>query len=172
MENPLSKQPQESYLGASPQFIAPASGMYFPSDPRKVSILHFLPSRNAADSLISRYWIAVHPMIRVVHRPSFERKYEAFWKEVMSGGQPPNSFQALVLAAMLSAVLSLPEEDVLTQFGVPKNDLVTNFMRGTEAALARANFLRTTKLETLQAFVAYLVSISFKDIRFQEISFF
>lgn len=28
---------------------------------------------------------------------------------------------------------------------------------GTEAALARANFLSTTKLETLQAFVMYMV---------------
>lgn len=41
----------------------------------------------------------------------------------------------------------------------PKASLVDNFKLGTETALARANFLRTTKIEVLQAFVMYLVYI-------------
>jgi hypothetical protein len=150
--------PAASFLGPSPQFIVPSSSLYFSGDSRKTSILHYLPSQNVANGLIAQYWAAVHPMIRIVHRPTFERKYDYFWKDVQAGNQPPNSLQALVLAAMLSAVLSLTEEEVISQFGVAKNDLVANFMRGTEAALARANFLRTTKLETMQALVAYLVS--------------
>jgi hypothetical protein len=40
-----------------------------------------------------------------------------------------------------------------------KRTMVDNFREGTEKALAKANFLRTTKLETLQAFVMYLVSL-------------
>jgi hypothetical protein len=52
----------------------------------------------------------------------------------------------------------MPEHRLLSEFGVDKHSLVDNFRQGTESALARANFLRTTKLETLQAFVMYLVS--------------
>ena len=52
----------------------------------------------------------------------------------------------------------MSDDRVLTEFGVDKQSLVNNFREGAEAALARANFLRTTKVETLQAFVMYLVS--------------
>ena len=40
-----------------------------------------------------------------------------------------------------------------------KSSLLHNFKLGTETALARAGFLRTTKIEVLQAFVMYLVRI-------------
>ena len=59
---------------------------------------------------------------------------------------------------MLSAVISMSEEDILLEFGVAKPELLENFQRGTETALYKANFLRSTKLQTLQAFVMYLVS--------------
>lgn len=46
---------------------------------------------------------------------------------------------------------------MIREFGVAKASLVDNFKLGTETALSRANFLRTTKIEILQAFVMYLV---------------
>lgn len=113
------------------------------------------------DKLIRHYWVAVHVIARTVHRPSFERQYEVFWANVKVGLEPRNSFQAVLFAAMLSSVVSMPEQKVLAEFGVDKKSLVDNFREGTEAALARANFLRTSKLETLQAFVMYLVSGTF-----------
>jgi hypothetical protein len=48
-------------------------------------------------------------------------------------------------------------DQVLGEFGVDKHGLVDNFREATEAALSRANLLQTTRLETLQAFVMYLV---------------
>jgi len=119
--------------------------------------MRFLPSKVMADRLLNHYWQSVHYMCRIVHRPSFERQYATFWQNVASGSDPHPSLQALILAAMLSAVISMPEEDVLLEFGVAKRELIENFQRGTETALYRANFLRTTKLQTLQAFVMYLV---------------
>jgi hypothetical protein len=110
-----------------------------------------------ADRLLMRYWQSVHYMCRIVHRPSFERQYEAFWQSIGSGLEPVPSLQALVLAAMLSAVISMSDDEVLMEYGVAKPQLLENFQRGTETALYRANFLRTTKLQTLQAFVMYLV---------------
>jgi hypothetical protein len=111
---------------------------------------------------MEQYWRAVHVIARTVHRPLFERQYARFWADISSGIEPRVSFQAVLFAALLSAAISMSDEKVLTEFGVAKTGLVENFKLGAEAALARANFLQTTKLETLQAFVMYLVcSVSF-----------
>lgn len=73
------------------------------------------------------------------------------------GIEPASSLQAVIFAAMFSGVVSMPEDMVLMEFGVAKKELVDNFQMGTETALGRANILRTTRIETLQAFVMYMV---------------
>lgn len=118
-----------------------------------------LPGRAVVDRLIANYWIRVHPIARTVHRPSFERQYQNFWVRVNMGMEPRSSFQAVLFAALLSSVISMDEHTMRTEYGVEKRTLVDNFREGAEAALAKAHFLRTTKLETLQAFVMYLVSL-------------
>jgi hypothetical protein len=145
-------------------YVAPSSSFFFAPGVQKTSLMTYLPSRVLTDKLISHYWKAVHILARTVHRPSFERQYEQFWRGVSAGVEPRNSFQAVVFAAMLSSVISMSEDKVLTEFNVAKDSLVESFKQGTEAALARANFLRTTKLETLQAFVMYLVS-TFQELQ-------
>ena len=150
------------WLAPSRDYVAPSSSFFFAPGVEKTSLMTHLPSKVLVDKLIDHYWIAVHVIARTVHRPSFERQYHNFWINVSGGIEPRVSFQAVLFAALLSSVVSMSEERVLSEFGVDKQSLVKNFREGTEAALARANFLRTTKLETLQAFVMYLVS---SDIR-------
>ncbi len=147
-----------SFLKPGPGYIPPASGFFFGHGNNNASLIDFLPSRLAADRLIKQYFAAVHPIAMIVHRPSFEREYESFWEEVSLGIEPPNSVQAVVFAAMFSGVVSMDDAVILRDFGVAKESLIDNFKLGTETALGRANFLRTTKVETLQAFVMYLVS--------------
>lgn len=77
------------------------------------------------------------------------------------GVEPPNSLQAVVFAAMFSGVVSMPEESIVMEFGVSKRGLVDSFQMGTETALGRANFIRTAKIETLQAFIMYMVGSCF-----------
>jgi hypothetical protein len=110
------------------------------------------------DELLAHYWNFVHIVARTVHRPSFERQYQNFWIRVNMGTEPRSSFQAVLFAALLSSVVSMTEDEVRVKFGMEKRTMVDSFREGTEKALAKANFLRTTKLETLQAFVTYLVS--------------
>jgi hypothetical protein len=109
------------------------------------------------NSLIEHYWEAVHVIAKTVHRPSFERHLQRFWDNLHAGIEPRFSFQAVLFAALLTSIVSMSEDKVVDEFGVDKRSLVDNFRQGTEAALAKANFLRTTKLETMQAFVMYLV---------------
>jgi hypothetical protein len=118
----------------------------------------YLPPKFAVDKLLLRYWDAVHVIARMVHRPSFERQLDKFWADVAVGIEPRASFQAMVFAMLLSSVVSMHENAVLVEFGVTKQHFVGTFRHCCEAALSQANFLRSIKLEPLQAFVMYLVS--------------
>ncbi|KAL8666888.1 MAG: hypothetical protein Q9202_001128 [Teloschistes flavicans] len=154
--------PQSSYnkfLAPGPSYIAPSSSFFFSSGQNTVSLIDFLPSKPIADRLLSQYWLAVHPLCRLVHRPSFLRRYHAFWAEVEMGVEPTGSLQAVVFAALFSGVVSMPEDAVPMAFGTSKKDLVDNFQLGTETALGRANVIRTTKVETLQALVMYMIPL-------------
>lgn len=148
----------EDLVEPGTDYIAPSSSFFFAPGPMRTSVMRFLPSKPTADRLLAHYWESVHYMCRILHRPSFERDYALMWQNLAAGSEPKPPFQALVLATMLSAVISMSEENVLLEFGVGKPELLENFQRGTEAALSKANFLLSTKLQTLQAFVMYLVS--------------
>ncbi|KJY02260.1 hypothetical protein TI39_contig71g00010 [Zymoseptoria brevis] len=148
-----------SYIGPGPDYIAPASSFFFPGTNMSANLVNYLPSQHAADKLIAQYWRAVHYMCRTVHRPTFEAQYSLFWGQVLVGSEPAPSVQGVVFAAMFSAAVSMSPEQVSQQFGTTKDMLVDSLRTGTEAALARANFLRTTKVETMQAFVMYLIPL-------------
>ncbi|KAF2752255.1 hypothetical protein M011DRAFT_463723 [Sporormia fimetaria CBS 119925] len=157
--NIFAGQQQESWMSPGADYVAPSSGFFFAPGVQRNSATTYLPSRPIVDKLMNHYWKAVHVIARCVHRPTFERYYDRFWDELASGVEPRISFQAVLCAALLSAVISMSEAKVSTEFGVAKSDFVDNFKLAAESALARANFLRTTKLETLQAFVMYLIPL-------------
>lgn len=146
------------WMMPSTDYVAPSSSFFFAPGVERTTLRNYLPTKVLVDKLMTHYWQAVHIVARAVHRPSFERHYERFWRDIALGTEPRNSFQAVVFAALLSSVVSMSSERVSAEFGVDKQGLVDNFREATEAALSRANLLRTTKLETLQAFVMYLVS--------------
>jgi hypothetical protein len=146
-----------TWLAPTQDYVAPSSNFVLASGNSHAE--DHLPARVVVDKLLSHYWFAVHAIARTVHRPSFERQYQNFWIRVNMGMEPRSSFQAVLFAALLSSVVSMTEDMVRVEFGVEKQTLIDSFREGTEAALARANFLRTTKLETIQAFVMYLVSL-------------
>lgn len=135
----------------------PSSGFLFGLGPGQSSLLDYLPTKAAADILVRQYFLAVHPVARAVHRPSFEATYRRFWAEIRAGVEPPASTQALVFAAMLSGAVSMNEGASLNEFGLAQESMVDTLRVGCEQALARAKFLKSTKMETLQALVMYLV---------------
>ncbi|KAL8951331.1 MAG: hypothetical protein Q9222_002696 [Ikaeria aurantiellina] len=155
----VPKPSSNSFLAPGPTYIAPSSSFFFASGQTSASLIDFLPSKIIADRLLSQYWIAVHPLCRIVHKPSFQRRYKAFWADVEVGIEPTGSLQAVVFAALFSGVVSLADNAVLMEFGTTKKELVDNFQMGTETALGRANVIRTTKVETLQALVMYMMPL-------------
>lgn len=64
----------------------------------------------------------------------------------------------MVFAVWFSAAVAMDESVIYREFGLTKANLIENMKLGTEVALSKANFLRTTRVETMQAFVMYMVS--------------
>lgn len=148
-----------SYLHPGPPSITPSPGLLFGQPNSSTSsVMNFLPSRDAADRLIEQFFHAVHPVVQILHRPTFQLEYKTFWTEVLQGIEPPGPIQSIVFAVMLAGVVSMEGSIVIRDFGVSQTSLIDNFKLGAETALVRANFLRTTKVTTLQAFILYLVS--------------
>lgn len=158
-EGPKLQASPKSYIGPGPDYIAPASSFFFPGTNMSTSLIDYLPSKNAADRLIAQYWHAVHYLCRTVHRPTFEAQYILFWGQISTGTEPLPSVQAIMSAAMFSAAVSMTDDEVTRIFGTSKNALVDSLRSGTETALAKANFLRTAKVDTMQAFVMYLIPL-------------
>ncbi|KAF2214350.1 hypothetical protein CERZMDRAFT_105450 [Cercospora zeae-maydis SCOH1-5] len=149
----------KSFIGPGPDYIAPASSFFFPGTNMSTSLIDYLPSKNTADQLVAQYWHAVHDMCKIVHRPTFEQQYALFWSQIVMGTEPPASNQAIIFAAMFTAAVSMTNEQILQRFGTTKNALIDSLRSGTEFALAKANFLRTTRVDTMQAFVMYLIPL-------------
>ena len=145
-----------SYFGPSPDYIAPSSSLFF-RGPHLMDPMFSHPSRHAADLLLNQYWDAVHYLCKIVHRPSFEAQYQVFWSSVQARIEPVPPVQAIIFAALFSAAVSMTPEDTMRLFGKDKTTLVDELRAGTERALAKAHFLQTTKLDTIQAFVMYLI---------------
>lgn len=145
------------FLEPGPTYIAPGSGFIFGDVGNRRSILDYLPTKNVANELIRNYYENVHFIARVVHWPSFNLQYDNFWTTVLAGLEPPASQQAIVMSVMFSAVASMPEAEVASIFAKPKRIVLSNFQTGTEVSLSKAQFLRATKIETLQALVIYLI---------------
>jgi hypothetical protein len=156
--NPALEQDPRDWMAPSRDYVPPSSSFFFVPGVEKTSLMTYLPSISTVNRLIEHYWEAVHVIAKIVHRPSFERHLQRFWDDLHAGVEPRFSFQAVLFAALLTSIVSMSENKALAELGVDKRRLVDNFRQGTEAALAKANFLRTTKLETMQAFVMYLVS--------------
>ncbi|OLN82046.1 putative transcriptional regulatory protein C139.03-like protein 12 [Colletotrichum chlorophyti] len=147
------------FLKPGESYIAPSGGFFFGHGPEAISLDRRLPQKGAADRLIQQYFDAVHPIARCVHRPSFEIDYQNFWDDVYRNIEPRASTQAIMFAAWFSAAVSMDDATVRQLFAITKASLIERMKTETERALGKANFLRTTKVETMQAFIMYMLPL-------------
>ncbi|KAK4128764.1 hypothetical protein N657DRAFT_676510 [Parathielavia appendiculata] len=146
------------FLRPGDSYLAPTSGFFFGQSGESPSFLSLLPSPEFGDRLMRRYLEAVHPIARCLHRPSFEGLYHSFWDDVRQNIEPRPSVQAVVFAAWFAAAVSVDDAFCRDQ-QCGKAQLVLHMKIGTETALSKAGFLSTTRFETLQGFVMYLLPL-------------
>ncbi|OAL38211.1 hypothetical protein AYO20_02663 [Fonsecaea nubica] len=66
------------------------------------------------------------------------------------------SLDALIFSISYATVASMEEDDVMTNFGAPKFELISKYRLGTEHCLAQAEFLTVPNLMLIQAFGLFL----------------
>ncbi|PKS10550.1 hypothetical protein jhhlp_002304 [Lomentospora prolificans] len=148
------------FMQPGPTYIPPSGGLLFGQTTHSAAQLDLLlPSRATCDQLMDQYFRAVHPVARCLHKPTFREDYLTFWDEACSNIEPRVSTQAVMFAVMFSAAASLNEKDTIQRFGLDRQVLVNNLKIAAETALCKASFLRTTRTETVQALVIYLLPL-------------
>ncbi|AEO53530.1 hypothetical protein MYCTH_98955 [Thermothelomyces thermophilus ATCC 42464] len=162
-----SDEPQDpaelpDFLKPGESYLAPSSGFMFGQFTESPALLELLPPRELGHRLMRRYFEAVHPIARCVHRPSLEAIYASFWNDVGHYIEPRASVQAIVFAAWFNAAVSA-DDTFCRDYKCTRAQLVQHMKIATETALSKAGLLSTTRFETLQGFVMYL--LCFLDIR-------
>ncbi|KUI70198.1 hypothetical protein VM1G_05820 [Cytospora mali] len=112
------------------------------------------PTPEKMRRLCETYFRNVDPLIKILHRPTIEETFNGF---IASPVDKPLSrtVEALFFAMYFAAVTSLQPETCKALLGEDRGLLVVQYRQAVEYALARADYLNSTSLETLQAFTLY-----------------
>lgn len=117
------------------------------------------PAPERIKKLRDLYFENVDPLMKILHRPTIEREFDVFI--VNPDDNPPDrQTEALFFAMYFATVTSLSPERCVELFGEERGPLSARYRHGVEVALARADYLNNTSLETLQALTIYDVSCS------------
>lgn len=105
----------------------------------------------------------VNPIVKLCHGPTTQ---QVILEAVSDLDHIPRSVEALLFSIYLCAVASLSDEASHRVLGASRSDLVARFSRAAEQALANAEFLRSTDVQTLRALTLYLVGDTwFQDLK-------
>ncbi len=98
----------------------------------------------------------VDPLIKVLHIPTMNKLIRQI-RHSLDSLTPPT--EALMFAIYYAATISLDDDEVKTNFMAEKSVLVGQYRFAVEQALARAEFLTSSDMTTLQAFLLFLVLV-------------
>jgi hypothetical protein len=98
----------------------------------------------------------VHPLNKILHAPSFQRKMSTYGAQLHLA---PSSDQALFFAVYVAALTSISPEECEAIFYTNREVLLDQYKLAAQVWLRRAGIWRTSELSVLQAFVLFLSSI-------------
>ncbi|EWC46760.1 hypothetical protein DRE_04005 [Drechslerella stenobrocha 248] len=130
-----------------------ASRMIFPSPITLMdtaNISSYLPTKSHSDLLWQIYRERVHPLVHILHRPSFEHCYEAFWTGRMSS-ENVRSFVALMFSIFYATVVSMDPPMAIRVCGMERDEQLRIYREATQHALVNARFMESEELSSLQA---------------------
>jgi hypothetical protein len=108
--------------------------------------------------LILRLWQTfldnVNPLTKILHVPTVQ-------KELFDAGSSienlSKSMEALMFSIYATAITSMSKEECQAMFGETKSLLQAKYQFATKQALLKAEFLKSSDLVVLQAYVLFLV---------------
>ena len=121
------------------------------------------PSPHMQQVLFTAFIENVDPMFKVFHVPTLRRLFEE-GKPYLGQDASSSSCQALKAVAWYAAVNTMTDDECETRLGQGRTDLIQRYRRTADVRIAQVDVVNTNDLTTLQAFVAYLVSVPLKSI--------
>ena len=99
----------------------------------------------------------VNPLLKVTHTPTLQAQIIDAAANV---SDIDSDLQALMFSIYSVAVMTLSEQQCLSQFGTPRNDLLAGYQMACQQALLNCDFLSTDNRNCLTALFLYLVRCS------------
>ncbi|KAJ3569010.1 hypothetical protein NPX13_g6228 [Xylaria arbuscula] len=113
------------------------------------------PSPDHIRYLASVYFRNVDMHLKILHRPTILNALHSLADNPEIALDLSHEHTALSFAIYYAAITSLTSSECVQALGRPRADLAALFEAGIEQALARADYLNNTSLETLQALTLY-----------------
>ena len=135
-------------------------GFIFGYSSLKVDLKSLHPSPSQIFILWEVFKENVDPVVKLLHRPTAKN---ILINAASSVDKVSKSAEALLFAIYFGAVVSLTEAQCRQLLDEEKSDLAKKYRFATEQALARADFLNSSSLMCLQAFIFYLVFVRHMD---------
>lgn len=139
---------------ASPQDSMSSTFFNVGSSPR--SLLDYHPTYEHAIRIWRVYVDSVEPIIKVLHKPTALATLQRVAARPSSASR---SSECLVFAVYHFAVTAMTDRDCLELLGHERSRLLAKYHDAVRYTLANADFLRSTDIQVLQAFVLYLLSV-------------
>ena len=114
------------------------------------------PTSHQLHTFCDVYLMNVDPVLKILHAPSL-RRYVQEGAEKLDCSPGPRGLEPLKLAICYAATLSMTDGECRQRIGEDRAVLTARYRAGTELALARADFVNTVEMSTLQAMTIYLV---------------
>lgn len=130
-------------------------GFVLGSQPEHNKHLSHLPA-DCTNYLWHKYVENVDPLTKIIHVPTLQPAVE---EAASNPDHIPRAFEALLLAIFGAAIMSMSDEECRRVIGKPRAVSRKHYARVTEAALARARVLETTRLHALQALTIHLFAV-------------
>ncbi|EPS26814.1 hypothetical protein PDE_01753 [Penicillium oxalicum 114-2] len=120
----------------------------------------FRPLPSQIPFLINVFSENINFIMQAVHEPSVAKMIRDLRGDLTT---LTPATEALMFSIYYGAVASMEEEDVLTNFQLPKAELSRQYRLGLETALAKADFLSAPNLLLVQALVNFLALVRRHD---------
>ena len=115
------------------------------------------PPKHMVGILYSLYFQNVDPLFKLLHAPSMA-SFMLEGKLYLGHGPDDPAINALSFALYYAGLNTLNPRSCRERFGEEKSDLLNKYRFAFEVYLAKADFVNSSKIEVLQAFVIFLVS--------------
>jgi hypothetical protein len=122
------------------------------------ALAELYPSREHSFILWQAYQENVHLLCHMIHPPSLQKVVEAAANNLRAVSR---SNLALLFSVQVFAVASMSNAECEKRLQQPRAKLLTRLQTGTRQALIKAAFVRSSDINTLTAFLNFLVSDSF-----------